>query len=324
MRIITFPFRSIRQAIMEKFILRGHSSKGNSREAVFCLNLPKAKTFSPVAVKNCEIKTYSEQLISHAVMRRKKPISQYQKSHVRPYVIIDGVLQNLPKTLQQLLSAHPFPLSQGPITLRLDTNTETKETVADVVKAKRVFSHCDTQACSWWVPTPCDHQIKVPYLFDPSTDLHTMVTEKMTEYRFAYGYAGIPSDCKHCSADVLEHQVLHLVHHQLCRFCRFESRPLEQFKGGKSLKRFKKAEQILNWRDNKTCSICLKESKDKYAREKHEAIVHKQECQKFKCDICPKSFVCQSSLDYHVKKHQQQVRSPLVNSVANSLHLQDL
>jgi uncharacterized Zn-finger protein len=125
-----------------------------------------------------------------------------------------------------------------------------------------------------------------------------------------YPCAGIPSDCKHCSADVLEHQVLHLVHHQLCRFCRFESRPLEQFKGGKSLKRFKKAEQILNWRDNKTCSVCLKESKDKYAREKHEAIVHKQECQKFKCDICPKSFVCQSSLDYHVKKHQQLVEKP--------------
>jgi hypothetical protein len=253
MRILTFPFRSIRQAIMEKFILRGHSSKGNSREAVFCLNLPKAKTFSPVAVKNCEIKTYSEQLISHAVMRRKKPISQYQKSHVRPYVIIDGVLQNLPKTLQQLLSAHPFPLSQGPITLRLDTNTETKETVADVAKAQTVFSHCDTQACGRWVPTvlgtaawtgkqdggnymvteldmniqgvastmdmslvytcqlsrctvecscnvcrvvrngccktrhlselckKCNsqcvtHQIKVPYLFDPSTDLYTMVT----------------------------------------------------------------------------------------------------------------------------------------------------
>ena len=373
---------------MEKFILRGYSSEGSNREAVFCLNLPKVKTFCPaVAVKNCEPKTYPEKLILNAVMRRKKRISRYEKSHIRPFAIIGDVLQHLPKTFQQLLSDHPFPISQGPIVVPLDTNTEAKETVADVLKAKTVFSHCDTQACGRWVPTvlgpaawtekqgkgnymvtesdmniqgvaslmdmslvftcqlskctiecPCHvcrvarngccksrhwyerlkksnsqcitHQIKLPYMFDAATDLYTMVTEKMMEYRFAYGYAGIPSNCKHCSADVLEHQVLHLVHHQLCRFCRYESRPLEQFKGRKSLKKFKKAEQTLNWRDNKTCSVCLKESKDKCAREKHEAIVHREECQKFKCDICPKSYVCQSSLDYHVKTHHQQIEKP--------------
>ena len=108
---------------------------------------------------------------------------------------------------------------------------------------------CDSQCPS--------HQITVPYMFDASANLFTIITEKMGEYRHAVGYAGIPSSCKHCSADVLEHQVLHLAHHQLCRYCRYESRPLDQFKGRKSLTNFRKAEQMLNWRDNLTCSVCL-------------------------------------------------------------------
>ena len=154
------------------------------------------------------------------------------------------------------------------------------------------------------MPQCNQHKLKVPYLFDPATDLFTIVTERITEYRFAYGYAGVPADCKQCSVDVLEHQVLHLVQHQLCRFCRFESRPLEQFKGSKSFNTFKRAEQKLNLLDNKTCSTCLKECRDLYPRKLHEKIAHEKEAQKFKCELCSKSYVCQSSLDYHVRtKH---------------------
>merc|ERR1719318_689340 len=174
-------------------------------------------------------------------------------------------------------------------------------------KSRHSLDCCDS--CN---PQCRTHSLWVPYMFEPATDQYTMVTDRMKEYRFAYGYAGIPSSCKQCSVDVLEHQVLHLVSHQLCRFCRFESRPLEQFRGSKRLKRFKNAEQKLNSRDNKTCSICLKVFKDKYARQLHEKIVHLNEVQKFKCDQCPKSYVCQSSLDYHVQaKHEkQQVEKP--------------
>ena len=157
------------------------------------------------------------------------------------------------------------------------------------------------------------HKVKVPYLFDPATDLFTMITDRMTEYRFAYGYAGVPSDCKQCSVDVLEHQVLHLFQHQLCRFCRFETRPLEQFKGSTSYKLFEKAEQKLHFLDNKTCSTCLKECKNIHARKLHEKIVHEQKPQKFQCELCSKSFVCQSSLDYQVRtkhgKNQQTEKS---------------
>ena len=90
----------------------------------------------------------------------------------------------------------------------------------------------------------------------------------------------------------------------------FKSRSLEKFKGNKSLNKFRKAEEILNWRDIKTCSVCLLESKDKYAREKHNAIVHRHESQKFKCDVCPKSYTSQSSLEYHAKTHQEKVEKP--------------
>ena len=375
---------------MEKFILRGYSNEGNQSGAPFFLKIPKAKTFSEIAVKNGELKTSPEKLILHAVNRRKGPMSPFEKTHITPFVSVNGEVLKLPKTLQQILTAHPYPLSQGPVVLPLDTRTEDKKTMAEVLRDKTIFTHDETQACCRWAPsvlgtaawtetrdegtyvvtqpdqniqgvasnidmsmvftcqflkcvihcscqvcqvsrnvccksrhchqlckkcnTQCpNHQVKVPYLFDASTDLFTMITDRMDKYRFGYGYAGVPRDCKQCSVDVLEHQVLHLVKHNLCRFCQFESRPLEQFNGAKSLKKFIKAEQNLNLLDNKTCSTCLKECKDKHARQLHEKIVHNQECQKFKCDLCTKSYVCQASLDYHVRvnhEEQQQAEKP--------------
>ena len=383
--VILFPLYQFQ--IMEKFILRGYPSKESIRRAPFYLKIPMAKTVSEiVAVKDGEANTFPEQLILKAVKRRKGVISPYEKAHIKPSAIINGEILKLPKTLQQILAVHPFPLSQGPVILHLDTRTEDKKTPAQVLTAKTVFTHCETQACGQWAPQvlgtaawtgtsdeesyvvtqpdqniqgvaskmdmsmvftcqflkcviecPCRvcqvsrnvccksrhvpqlcfkcnpqciiHQVNVPYQFDPSSDLYTMITDRMTEYRFAYGYAGVRRDCKQCSVDVLEHQVLHLVNHELCRLCRFERRPLEQFKGAKSFKKFKKAEQTLNLLDNKTCATCLKECKDMHARQQHEEIVHEQRCQKFKCDLCAKSYVCQGSLNYHVRckhgEHQQ-------------------
>ena len=160
------------------------------------------------------------------------------------------------------------------------------------------------EACSSQCPK---HQIGVPHAFDAETDAYTIVTEKMNEYRYAHGYAGIPSDCKHCSADLLEHQVLHLISHDLCRFCRYEMRPLRYGNKRKdTITRFRKAERSLTLRDNKTCSVCLMKLNSKASRVKHEEIVHRQEVQEFICELCPKSFVTKSSLDYHVRKHQDE------------------
>ena len=71
---------------------------------------------------------------------------------------------------------------------------------------------------------------------------------------------------------------------------------------------FKKAALLINLRDLKTCSICLLECRDKKARQRHEAIVHSNDGQQFKCDLCPKSYTNRNALSYHNgKKHQQPV-----------------
>ena len=150
---------------------------------------------------------------------------------------------------------------------------------------------CDSQ-CSL-------HQIMVPYLFDATKDIFTVVTESLDKYRFGYKYAGMPGSCLPCSKDLLDHQCLHLVVHNLCRYCRYETRPLGYQNNVLSLEQYKKKEEALDRRDESTCSICMKESVNKTARLKHEAIVHKKETQKYKCDECPKSYTSIGTLQYH-------------------------
>ena len=286
---------------MEKFILRGYNS---SRPGAYSeIKVPKAKTFETVAVKKGEEKIYSAELIMTAVKRRKtfNHFRDFETCHIEPFAQIDNKSTKLSKTLQQLLTPHPFPLSQGPLILPLDLETNTNASVDHVVSAKTVFSHSPSQPCGLWDPAmsglaawttniventfsfhddnllsiagvsslmdmsvvytcqlhscvikcPCNvcratpgdccnsrqsrlncktcnpqcsaHQITDPYTFNPSHDLYTIVTESMTKYRHAYGYAGIPKSCEQCVTDLSDHQVLHLVSHDMCRFCRFET-----------------------------------------------------------------------------------------------------
>ena len=365
---------------MEKFILSGRTNVGEN----FLLRLPSAKTFETVAVKNVEPETYPKELIMKAVMRRREYICQHEKSHVNPSAVINNEYQKLPKTLQDLLNAHHFPLNQGPIVFPLDTSTESRASESAVLLRRTIFSHSVDQPCGLWVPKvfgpaawtlkqdegtftvteskgnitaaasrmdmvmvftcqlqgceiecPCHvcraprstccnlrkyrvfckscssqcphHQIGVPHAFDAETNAYTIVTEKMSEYRYAHGYAGIPNNCKHCSADLLEHQVLHLVSHDLCRFCRYETRPLTfGNKSKNTINKFRRAERSLTRRDDKTCSVCLIKLDKKSSRVRHEKIIHGQEVQEFMCELCPKSFGTKRSLDYHARKHQDE------------------
>ena len=365
---------------MEKFLLRGKKS-----DSCLQIKVPCAKIYQPVTtVKDAETNLYPMELITKAVKRRKvfNHYRDYDQCHIDPGTIIGNDFLMLPKTLQQLLSPHPFPLSQGPLILPLDLEIDKKVTVDHIIATKTIFNHSPSQPCGLWAPTmigmaawtsnteessfsvqeltemsiagvssmmdmslvytcqlhkclikcPCNvcrkprgkccktslakmsckmcssqcpiHQITVPRQFNPLENLFTIVTDRMTKYRYAHGYAGIPKTCEHCVSDLLEHQVLHLVTHELCRFCRFEGRPLEIKNSAKSLKKFIEAEKEVHSRDKRTCGVCLLESKNESARKIHEAIVHKQTSQKFKCTKCPKSYVSQSSLDYHSRKHQ--------------------
>ena len=94
---------------MEKFTVRGCSSN-TSNQAKLSLKLPRAKIFSHIAVKNCESKMFPVELITEAVKRRLKPLWNLEKSHILPLIIVEGVSTAVPKTLQQILSNHPYPL----------------------------------------------------------------------------------------------------------------------------------------------------------------------------------------------------------------------
>ena len=317
-----------------------------------------------------------ELLLDIAVNRKKSEIF-----HIFP----QNRTEKLPKTLQTILSKHPFPLSQGPVVLTTDCLTTEKyennpflcKSISEVLTDKTVFYHNESQDCYEWHPLsrgvsawegakyevkpvvgpvlcgpastmrmgivytcnlsrclvfcPCtictddrktcqrsckneicsdcnaqciDHVIKVARLFSPATDHYMMVTEMMTKYRHAYPFAGIPLNCMSCTRDVQEHQQLHMVWHARCRFCKFQMRPF-QHKSIVDIEDYKTAEKNLKILDARTCSFCLRESQDSYARKKHEDTVHNKKTGKFKCDQCVRSFSNMNALSYHTAQHDE-------------------
>ena len=362
---------------MEKVIC-GHMNK-----VPFKMKLPVSRTFP--AEPNTSAKPITASVSDKARVKVISMIVNKKKSHddhQHSSMWSKEFQEECHDVFKQLLDNHPFPLSQGPTVLPLDSLTSSSseyrsrcESVGKVLHDKTVFRHVEGQACGKWIPQivglaawtadhgvsyivtdqvtslegsastldmsvvyPCQvsgcsvscpcrictvaskdcckskhrdelckkcdsqcslHQIMVPYLFDATKDLFTIVTEKIQKYRFGHKYAGIPASCVPCSTDLLEHQCLHLVVHVLCRYCRYETRPLGFKKNVLSLEEYKKKEAALDTRDESTCSICNKVSINKTARLKHEAIVHKKETQKFKCDECPKSYTSMGTLQYH-------------------------
>ena len=167
-----------------------------------------------------------------------------------------------------------------------------------------------TGLCSSCNPQCKVHEIKVPHMFDATSDQYTLVTDDifLDKYRYAFGYSGIPKSCQDCSQDLREHQIYHLIYHFFCRFCKFELRPLELLKNDYSMS-YENAVKRIERFDDETCSVCLNHFKDKYARVKHENTVHSDQPQKFKCDHCTKSYASESTLRYHLsKKHQESVQ----------------
>ena len=362
---------------MEKFLLKGRIS-GTTK--VLQLSLPHSKKFEYVAVKNGEETLQTKVLLSEAIKR-----SKVKSTHVKPVAVIEGESCLLSKTLQHLLSGHPYPVSQGPVILPIDMNTKPSSPADYVLRKKMIFTHVHDQDCATWVPEvtgidawtkedhiydvsgvksriqgaasmrnmgivytchmshwagcvihcpcsicvetkehcrnardhePCEdctsqcclHQVKLPRLFDPENEQYTIVTDELTKYRFARGYAGIPRSCDHCSKDLLEHQVLHLVWHVLCRFCRHDMKPL--CGNVLTVADFVKTSKSLLEREERTCSVCLNKSSDKNARLRHESLVHAKDPQKYECQQCDKSYSNINALTYHVTKHQEDVVKP--------------
>ena len=125
---------------MEKFIVTG----SDSEKIKFVLEIPKAKHFQVQAVFKGEKQLQVQQIINDAVKSKHKTFSFSTYNHTKP--------NDLPKSMQQILVQHPLPLSQGPVLLPLDTDTEDKLTICDVLRMKTCFSHHSSQKCSDWLP----------------------------------------------------------------------------------------------------------------------------------------------------------------------------
>ena len=170
---------------------------------------------------------------------------------------------------------------------------------------------CGTEVCQKCNSQCIKHEIKPPRAFDPEIDSYTIITDKLDKYRFAHPYAGIPSTCRSCSQDVLEHQIFHLVFHLRCRLCKFEARPF-MYKSVVNFSDYKKAATNVHFRDEKTCKICLFESKDKESRKKHELTVHDKKG-KYVCDFCKRSYSNITSLNYHKESHKPNLEKYVCN-----------
>ena len=364
---------------MEKFLVAGLSSSSSKK---LQLILPAGKHYKICGVKNGEADLKTEALLDKAANRRKS-----EAFHMPPVVN----QEELPRTLQYILSRYPYPVSQGPVVFPLDFYTADKwkyqlrpaptRSESDVLTAKTLFSHDASQTCYEWHPAvsgvtawgtdgvvgynvkdlqgglslvgpassmnmgvmysctlancivycPCTvctdprktckrlckaevcqkcnsqctrHVVKLPRLFSGATDHFTMVTEIMSKYIHVHPYAGIPQDCPQCTRDVKEHQLLHMVWHVRCRFCRMEMRPLSQ-KSVVTLSDYKEAEKILMNVDGRTCAFCLVQSQDSFARKKHEEVMHERKAGKFECDLCDGGFSNKNALQYHKDSHEE-------------------
>ena len=140
---------------MEMFLVTGLSSSSPKK---LQLILPAGKHYKIHGVKNGEADLKTEALLDKAANRRKS-----LAFHITPVVWIDGHGQDdMPRTLQHILSRYPYPVGQGPVVFPLDFYTAEKRkyelrpaptrSESDVLTAKTLFSHDTSQICYEWHP----------------------------------------------------------------------------------------------------------------------------------------------------------------------------
>ena len=175
-------------------------------------------------------------------------------------------------------------------------------------KREQCNTECRDEICHNCNTQCKKHQIKLPREFDANYDHCMLVTQKADQVQIGVPYAGIPLSCVTCTKDVQEHQALHIVLHARCRFCRHQMRVLSGALNREIMNSadYKKAIELVRWSDATTCSVCLSEHQDSFARRKHEKQIHDKEDREYKCEFCDKSFTNKSALDYHLNKHKSE------------------
>ena len=121
-------------------------------------------------------------------------------------------------------------------------------------------------------------------------------------------YAGIEIDCTQCEQDLLHHQAYHLIHHELCKFCRNEKHKYENVKNKRICHenmRFKHDEESCS------CHFCNRIFNSKQTKDKHVKTQHGNENKLgHVCKDCDDLFQSKLALDYHKEvKHCIEVKS---------------
>ena len=121
-------------------------------------------------------------------------------------------------------------------------------------------------------------------------------------------YAGIEIDCAKCQQDLLHHQAYHLIHHELCKFCRNEKYKYENVKNKRVCHenmKFKYEEE------NCSCHICNRIFNSKQTKDKHVKPQHGNETKLgYVCKNCDDLFQSKAALEYHEHvKHKEEIES---------------
>ena len=133
---------------------------------------------------------------------------------------------------------------------------------------------CKTEVCQDCSIQCTQHYIKLPRMFNVDTDHFTIITQVLGNLQFGHPHAGIPLACDLCTADVVEHQAMHLTFHLACKFCKYDFRPFVINKHTLNMEDYKDAVDTIKFVDRKTCSECLVKFRDQYDRKRHKETVH--------------------------------------------------
>ena len=89
----------------------------------------------------------SHKLIKQAVMSRKE--INHKRGQSRPVVHKGYEPISMSNSIHKILASHPFPYLQGPLIVQLDSSL----TDSDILNAKTIFRHAESQKCGKWTPT---------------------------------------------------------------------------------------------------------------------------------------------------------------------------
>ena len=133
---------------MSDYLVRGSHFQDSSK--ILELKLPSAREYKILTVDNSNEIVQPLLLIKHAVKMRQQTF--LKRGFSKPVIYRGYKEVRLYKSLQQILSKHPFPLRQGPSIPQLECAPFSNQTENEMLIAKTIFRHSESQECGEWTP----------------------------------------------------------------------------------------------------------------------------------------------------------------------------